>query len=172
MFTHFKLFVKRFATNIVSLCLMILQWKMLVMMRTIGREHKTIKVFTEASTCKKWTSGKAKCPKQLLHWPSLIPGKGARSAQCLTPKKGIFCCSFWGWEKWVREWWKWKSMIMKKKPYCYLGKVFVQWTCRIILWPQKHALHLVWSAFVISTAIRTALKVARGAKILGEKRPI
>ena len=33
--------------------------------------------------------------------------------------------------------------------------VFFQWACRII-GPRKHVLHLVWSAYVISTA-RTAL---------------
>ena len=35
---------------------------------------------------------------------------------------------------------------------------------RIILGPLKHVLHLVWNAYVISTAIRTALKVARGSE--------
>ena len=56
-----------------------------------------------------------------------------------------------------------------KMPNCYFGKVFFQLACRIILGPQKHVLHLVWSAFVISSAIRTALKVGRGARILREK---
>ena len=32
--------------------------------------------------------------------------------------------------------------------------------------PPKYVLHLVWSAFVLSTAIRTALKVAIGVQIL------
>ena len=41
-------------------------------------------------------------------------------------------------------------------------KYFFQWACRIILGPPKHVLH----AFVFSTAIRTALKIARGAPIL------
>ena len=35
----------------------------------------------------------------------------------------------------------------------------------------KHILHLVCSAYVLSTAIRTALKVARGTRILGKIRP-
>ena len=35
-----------------------------------------------------------------------------------------------------------------------------------ILGTPKKVLHLVWSAFVISAAFRTALKVARGAQIL------
>ena len=37
---------------------------------------------------------------------------------------------------------------------------FLQKTYRIILGPQKHVLHLVWSVLGISTAIKTALKVA------------
>ena len=37
-----------------------------------------------------------------------------------------------------------------------------QRTCIIILGPPKHVLHLVWSAFVKSTAMRTALKIAQG----------
>ena len=30
--------------------------------------------------------------------------------------------------------------------------------------PPKHVLHLVWSAYIISTAIRAALKIAEGPK--------
>ena len=49
-------------------------------------------------------------------------------------------------------------------------KVFFQRACRIILVPPKHVLHLVWSPYVIYTAIRTALKEAWEARILGKKR--
>ena len=38
--------------------------------------------------------------------------------------------------------------------------------------PPKHVLHIVWSAVVISTAIRTFLNVARGARILGKRKPV
>ena len=41
-----------------------------------------------------------------------------------------------------------------------LISVFFQKTYRIILGPPKHVLHLVWSVLGISTAIKTALKVA------------
>ena len=41
-----------------------------------------------------------------------------------------------------------KSVFFFQKPY------------RIILGPPKHVLHLVWSVLGISTAIKTALKVA------------
>ena len=34
-----------------------------------------------------------------------------------------------------------------------------------MLEPLKHVLHLIWSAYVISTANRTALKIARGSHI-------
>ena len=47
-----------------------------------------------------------------------------------------------------------------KMPNLYFGKVFFQLACRIILGPPKHVLHLVWSVLGISTAIKTALKVA------------
>ena len=58
-------------------------------------------------------------------------------------------------------------------PYCFFGTVFFQTACRIVLGPPKHVLHLVWSVFVvIYTAIRTALKEARGARILGKRRPV
>ena len=59
-----------------------------------------------------------------------------------------------------------------KKPNPFFGKVFFQWACRIILVPPKHVLHLVWSAYVLSTSIRTALKIARTAQILGKRRPV
>ena len=38
-----------------------------------------------------------------------------------------------------------------------------------IILASKHVLHLVSSAYVISTATETALKVARESKILGKK---
>ena len=57
-----------------------------------------------------------------------------------------------------------------KKPYCFFEKQFFQRACRIILGPPKHVLHLVWSPFVIYTAIRTALKEAWEARILGKRR--
>ena len=40
------------------------------------------------------------------------------------------------------------------------GCFFLQKPYRIILGPPKHVLHLVWSVLGISTAIKTALKVA------------
>ena len=36
---------------------------------------------------------------------------------------------------------------------------FFHWSCRIMLEPLKHVLHLIWSAFVISTANTTALNI-------------
>ena len=63
------------------------------------------------------------------------------------------------------------SARVVKKPYCFFEKVFFQRACRIILGPPKHVLHLVWSPFVIYTAIRTALKEAWEARILGKKGP-
>ena len=48
----------------------------------------------------------------------------------------------------------------------------VQRACRIILGPPKHVLHLVLCAFIISTANRTALKVARRSYILRKRRPV
>ena len=62
------------------------------------------------------------------------------------------------------------SARVVKKPYCFFEKVFFQRACRIILVPPKHVLHLVWSPYVIYTAIRTALKVACKARILGKKK--
>ena len=47
-----------------------------------------------------------------------------------------------------------------------------QWACRIILGPPKHVVHLVWSAYIISTAIRAALKIAQRSRILGKRRPV
>ena len=64
------------------------------------------------------------------------------------------------------------SPRVMKKPNCFFGKVFFQWACRIILGPPKHVLHLVWSAYIISTAIRAALKIARRSQILGKRRPV
>ena len=59
-----------------------------------------------------------------------------------------------------------------KKPYCFFEKGIFQRVSRIILGPPKHVLHLVWSAYFISTAVRTALKVARTPQILGERRQL
>ena len=59
-----------------------------------------------------------------------------------------------------------------KKPNCFFEKSIFQRVSRIILGPSKHVLHLVWSAYFISTAVRTALKVARRPQILGERRPV
>ena len=64
------------------------------------------------------------------------------------------------------------SARLVKKPYCFFEKVFFQRACRIILGPPKHVLHLVWSPYVIYTAIRIALKVAWKARILGKRRSI
>ena len=59
-----------------------------------------------------------------------------------------------------------------KKPNCFFEKSIFQRVSRIILGPPKHVLHLVWSAYFISTAVRTALKVARTPQILGGKKAI
>ena len=61
---------------------------------------------------------------------------------------------------------------VRKEANLYFGKIFFQWACRIILGPPKHVLHLVWSAYIISTAIRAALKIARRSQILGKRRPV
>ena len=58
-----------------------------------------------------------------------------------------------------------------KKTNFFLKKIIFQWACWIIPEPQKHVLHLVWSAYFIYTAIKTALK-ARGSRILGKRRPV
>ena len=55
-------------------------------------------------------------------------------------------------------------------PPAFLKKYFFQRACRIILGPPKHVLHLVWSPFVIYTAIKTALKEAWEARFLGKRR--
>jgi len=49
------------------------------------------------------------------------------------------------------------SARVVKKPYCFFEKVFFQRACRIILVPPKHVLHLVWSPYVIYTAIESSL---------------
>ena len=59
-----------------------------------------------------------------------------------------------------------------KKPNCFFEKSIFQRVSRIILGPPKHVLHLVWSAYFISTAVRTALKVARTPQILGGNKAI
>ena len=48
----------------------------------------------------------------------------------------------------------------KKGHKGFLKKCFFQKPYRIILGPPKQVLHLVWSVLCISTAIKTALKVA------------
>ena len=48
-----------------------------------------------------------------------------------------------------------------KKPNCFFFLSIFQRVSRIILGPPKHVLHLVWSAYFISTALKTALKVAQ-----------
>ena len=65
-----------------------------------------------------------------------------------------------------------RSARVVKKPYCFFENSIFQRVSRIILGPQKHVVHLVWSAYFISTAVRTALKVARTPQILGERRPV
>ena len=64
------------------------------------------------------------------------------------------------------------SARVVKKPNCFFEKSIFQRVSRIILGPPKHVLHLVWSAYFISTAVRTALKVARPPQILGGKKAI
>ena len=53
--------------------------------------------------------------------------------------------------------------VSGKKTQLFLQKMFfflLQKSYRIILGPPKHVLYLVWSVLCISTAIKTALKVA------------
>ena len=59
-----------------------------------------------------------------------------------------------------------------EKPNCFFDKSIFQGVSGIILGPPKHVLHLVWSAYFISTAVRTALKVAQTPQILGERRQL
>ena len=64
------------------------------------------------------------------------------------------------------------SARVVKNQTAFLKQSFFQRVSRIILGPPKHVLHLVWSAYFISTAVRTALKVARTPQILGGKKAI
>ena len=64
--------------------------------------------------------------------------------------------------------WSFAKPGVVKKPNCFFEKSIFQRVSGIILGPPKHVLHLVWSAYFISTAVRTALKVARTPQILGE----
>ena len=57
-------------------------------------------------------------------------------------------------------------VLGSEKLYCLKKEYFCQRACRIILGPPKQVLHLAWRAFVISTAIRTALEVVLKAQIL------
>ena len=50
--------------------------------------------------------------------------------------------------------------LTQKRHERIFKKYFLQKPYRIILGPAKHVLHLVWSVLGISTAIKTALKVA------------
>ena len=59
-----------------------------------------------------------------------------------------------------------------KKTNCFFENKYFQRVSRIVLGPPKHVLHLVWSAYFISSAVGTALKVARTPQILGERRPV
>ena len=49
------------------------------------------------------------------------------------------------------------AKVVKKNTVFF--NYFFQRACRIVLGPPKHALHMVWDAFVIYTAMRTALTV-------------
>ena len=65
------------------------------------------------------------------------------------------------------------SVRVLKKPYWFFEeekKLFFQRAFRIILGPPNRVLHLIWSVCVIYTAIRTALKEAWKARILGKER--
>ena len=59
-----------------------------------------------------------------------------------------------------------------KNQTAFFEKSIFQRVSRIILGPPNHVLHLVWSVYFISTAVRTALKVARTPQILGGKKAI
>ena len=58
---------------------------------------------------------------------------------------------------------------VKRLQSFFINHVFVG-VFQYVPWPPKHVLHLVWSAYVISTALRTASKVAWRAQILGKTR--
>ena len=64
------------------------------------------------------------------------------------------------------------SARVVKNQTAFLKKSFFQRVSRIILGPPKHVLHLVWSAYFIYIAVRTAFKVARTPQILGGKKAI
>ena len=55
-----------------------------------------------------------------------------------------------------------------KKTKGVFKKGFFQKSYRIILGPPKYVLYLVWSVLCISTAIKTALKVALNGKFLAK----
>ena len=89
------------------------------------------------------------------HWSSWQQWVGVGNVHC-----NMHCLSLKLWEMFhnffqtsITNCIVWGSSRVMKKTYCFFGRVFFQWACRIILGPPKHVLHLVW----ISTAIRTAL---------------
>ena len=51
-----------------------------------------------------------------------------------------------------------EQIIGTSWPACVI-MYFLKWACKTILVPLKHVLHLVWSAYVTSKAIKIALKV-------------
>ncbi len=100
-----------------------------------------------------------------LTWGKIIPGKLVvlgKVAGKKSVKSVVFCQTRGGGVFEGKQ--KTKPQVCK----C----VFLQWACRIILGPQKHVLHLVWSANVLSTAIGTTLKIARGSQIMGKRRAV
>ena len=79
-----------------------------------------------------------------------------------TWKSVVFCQT--GGRGGLRRWWKNQTAFLKQS--------FFQRVSRIILGPPKHVLPLVWSAYFISTAVRTAFKVARTLKSWGERKQL
>ena len=80
------------------------------------------------------------------HWSSWQQWVGVGNVHC-----NMHCLSLKLWEMFhnffqtsITNCIVWGSSRVMKKTYCFFGRVFFQWACRIILGPPKHVLHLVW----------------------------
>ena len=115
--------------------------------------------------------------RNLSHWQALFSAAGSR--QPWSNKQSYLLNTDHlreGFRKKCEKVWSFAkpggSPGVVKKPNCFFETEFFQRVSRIILGPPKHVLHLVWSAYFISTAVRTAFKVARTPQILGGKKAI
>ena len=96
-------------------------------------------------------------------------------------------CMYWYWIYLLRhigkykkkcgirhEGWGGKGVRAEKKTQTNFKKCFflLQKPNKIIKGPPKHVFHLVWSVYVFSTAIGTALKIAEWSQITGIRRPV